>query len=89
MKFTIEINDTELMNCVVEVLVARTVEQVQEQLFTDDRYSRMRKMYREDVQGEVRKKIKEHETEIIEKAITEAGAIVARKAWAIQAGDIK
>lgn len=88
MKFTIEINEKELMNTVVELLVARTVEQVETQIFTDDRYSRMRKMYKDDVQGEVRKAIKEHEPEILDKAITEAAAIVARKAWSIKAEDI-
>lgn len=88
MRYTIEINDTELMNSIVEVLVARTVETVESQLFTDDRFSRMRKMYKEDVQGEVRKAIKEHEPEILEKAIAEAGAIIARKAGAIVMGGV-
>lgn len=80
MKVTFTIDEEELKKRVVDIVITRAVESMEEQLFSDNRYSAMRKKYKEDVQAKVRDLIKAHEDEIIGKAVSEAGAIMARKA---------
>ena len=88
MKLVFDIDEQRINEAVVKTMTADTVEQLENGMFGEDRYVQLRKLYKENVQAEVRAMIKAHETEIVEKAITEAGAIVARKAWAIKAGEI-
>ena len=87
MKLTLDIDEQRINEAVIKALTDETVEQLEKGIFDRDSYQ-LRKLYKENVQAEVRAMIKAHETEIVEKAITEAGAIVARKAWAIKAGEI-
>lgn len=89
MKLTLDIDEQRINEAVIKTMTDETVEQIEHGMFDESRYGGLRKLYRENVQAEVRAMIKAHETEIVEKAIKEAGAIVARKAWAIQAGEIK
>ena len=88
MKLTLDIDEQRINEAVIKALTDETVEQIEKGMFDGDRYGQLRKLYKENVQAEVRAMIKAHETEIVEKAITEAGAIVARKVWAIKAGEI-
>lgn len=88
MKLVFDIDEQRINEAVIKALTDETVEQIEKGMFGENRYGQLRKLYRENVQAEVRAMIKAHETEIVEKAIKEAGAIVARKAWAIKAGEI-
>ncbi len=88
MKFVFDIDEQRINEAIVKTMVEETVEQIERGMFGENGYGQLRKLYKENVQAEVRAMIKAHETEIVEKAITEAGAIVARKAWAIKAGEI-
>lgn len=88
MKLMLDIDEQLINEAVIKTLTVEIVEQIKKGMYGEDRYALLRKLYKENVQAEVRAMIKAHETEIVEKAIKEAGAIVARKAWAIKAGEI-
>ena len=88
MKLTLDIDEQRINEAAIKALTDETVEQIEKGMYGEGRYALLRKLYKENVQAEVRTVIKAHETEIVEKAIKEAGAIVARKAWAIKAGEI-
>ena len=88
MKLTLDIDEQRINEAVIKALTDETVEQIEKGMYGEDRYVLLRKLYKENVKDEVRAIIKAHETEIVDKAITEAGAIVARQAWAIKAGEI-
>ena len=88
MKLVFDIDEQRINEAVIKALTDETVEQIEKEMYGKDRYGLLRKLYKENVQAEVRAMIKAHETEIVEKAIKEAGVIVARKAWAIKAGEI-
>ena len=89
MKFTLDIDEQLINEAVIKTMTNEMIEQIEREMFSESRYGGLRKLYKENVQAEVRAMIKAHETEIVEKAISEAAAIVARKAWTIQAGEIK
>lgn len=80
MKISITIDEEEIRKAVVDVVIVHAVQEMESRIFTDDRYSAMRRRYKEDVQAKVRDMINAHEEEIIGKAVSEAGAILARKA---------
>lgn len=88
MTLSFEIDENKLYNAVLNELIRETIDEAEKQLFTDDGWSRMRKMYKEDVHKCMMNIIKDHEDEIIDKAISEAGAIIARKAGAIVMGGV-
>lgn len=88
MKLMLDIDEQLINEAVIKTLTVEIVEQIKKGMYGEDRYALLRKLYKENVQAEVRAMIKAHETEIVEKAIKEAAAIVARKAWAIKAGEI-
>ena len=88
MEIKLTISEEALSQAVMDVLVKDAVDTAEQQLFVDGRYGYMRKVYKDHVQTQMREMLKRHETEILDKAINEAAKIVARKAWAIKAGDI-
>lgn len=88
MKLMLDIDEQLINEAVIKTLTVEIVEQIEKGMYGEDRYALLRKLYKENVKDEVRTIIKAHETEIVEKAIKEAGAIVARQAWAIKAGEI-
>lgn len=80
MNIKITIDEKDLEQNVISILTTDAVDRVEQELFGDSRFSGMRKLYKENVQSLVRVMLKEHETEIVEKAVNEAAAILARKA---------
>lgn len=89
MKITVDIDDLEIQKSVVETITDNTTKEIETFLFDgDSRYSHLRKLYKDNVQRLMREIIYKHENEIVEKAIEQAAAIVARKAWTIKAGEI-
>lgn len=88
MKLTLDIDEQRINEAVIKALTDETVEQIEKGMYGEGRYVLLRKLYKENVQAEVRAMIKAHETEIVEKAIKEAGAIVARKAWKQKAEEL-
>lgn len=88
MKLTLDIDEQRINEAVIKALTDETLEQIEKGMFGVDRYVQLRKLYKENVQAEVRAVIKAHETEIVEKAISEAAAILARKAWKQKAEEL-
>lgn len=89
MKLTVDVDEKEIQENVVDLITRNTVREIEGLLFDgDSKYSHLRKIYKDNVQRLMREIIYKHETEIVEKAIEQAAAIVARKAWTIKAGEI-
>lgn len=88
MKLTLDIDEQRINEAVIKTMTNETVEQIEHGMFDENRYGQLRKLYRENVQAEVRAMIKAHEDEIVKKAISEAAAILARKAWKQKADEI-
>lgn len=88
MEIKLTISEEALSQAVMDVLVKDAVDTAEQQLFDDGCYGYMRKVYKDHVQTQMREMLKRHETEILDRAISEAAKIVARKAWAIKAGEI-
>ena len=88
MKLSFEIDENRLYNEVLNELIRETIDEAEKQIFTEDGWSRMRRIYKEDVHKSMMQIIKDHEEEILGKAISEAGAIIARKAGAIVMGGV-
>ena len=82
MQITLNIDEQAIEQAALNILVDDTVKDMQKGMFGQPggRYDYMRKLHRENVQREVREMLKQHETEIIDRAVTEAAAILARKA---------
>lgn len=80
MKFEVDLNTEQIAQLISDTVVRNAVNELENEIFDDGCYNIARRMYRDNVQGEVRKLIKAHSDEIIEKAIKEASLIIARKA---------
>ena len=88
MKLTLEIDEQRINEAVIKTMTDETVEQLENGIFGEGRYSMLKKLYKENVQAEVRTLIKAHEDEIVKNAISEAAAILARKVWKMKADEI-
>ena len=80
MKFEVDLDTEQITQSISDTVVRNAVNELENDIFDEGHYNFARRMYRDNVQGEVRKLIKAHSDEIIEKAIKEASLIIARKA---------
>lgn len=76
----IRLDEEVIQRKITDWIVQDVAKGTEEHLFVGNpSYDNMRKAYKEDVQGSVRKMLAEHQDEIINKAISEAARILANK----------
>lgn len=80
MELKVVIDEKEISEIAVDMLAKRTVAEMKDSLFGESHYNFLRRVYKENVQKEIRDIVKAHEEDIIEKAIGEAARIIAKKA---------
>lgn len=80
MKYNLEIDNSVLEDEIMKCVVGKAVDEIESRIFEGDRYSVLRRLYKENIQKGLREILRAREPEIIEKAVAEAAAILARKA---------
>ena len=80
MELTVTIDEKEISEIAVDTLTKKAIAEINGNLFEESHYNFLRRIYKEDIQKEIRTIVKAHETDIIEKAISEAARIIAKKA---------
>lgn len=78
-KIEVSIDEDSLSKAITDELVGHTVGTLKEEIFGESRYSLLRRVYKEQVQNEIRKMLKAHEKEIIDRAVSEASVRIAKK----------
>ena len=73
------IDEEKLGSRITDELVSQGISTLESEIFGEGRYSMLRRMYKEDLQAEVRKMLKSHEKEIIDRDVTEARVRIVKK----------
>ena len=79
MKVAFEIDDWEVMDEVKAVVIKRTVEKIEDDLFHDGYGNYNRRIYSDEIKSAVRSLMKEHIEQIVERAVGAAADQIARK----------
>ncbi len=79
MKVTVEIDEKEIKETVLNLVVSRAVDTVERKLFNDEFGNGFRRVYSEAIKDSVRALLKEHVDDVTDRAVNAAGQYIGKK----------